>query len=132
MSPRTPSHPGTPSSDREVPEVAQPEQQRQDQGHTHTLPLSPQSAGLETHGSPHRPPSQSPQSLQPAFTYSPAILPWRSLRAFLTNITLWDRGNGPPQGATPRPHLPSSASPWPGLQAELRPQHSSFYCGLRA
>lgn len=51
-------------------------------------------------------PTQSPRSLEP-FTYSSTVLPRGSLGAFLTNITLWNRENGPPQGGTPRPSLPA-------------------------
>lgn len=76
-------------------------------------------------------PTQSPRSLEP-FTYSSTILPRGSLGAFLTNITLWDRENGPPQrgGALQDPLCQLSITLNEALGKAQTPA-KRIYCGLR-
>lgn len=69
-----------------------------------------------------RPPG-SPRHLRPAFTYSSSVLSRGSLGAFLTNVSLWDGEEGPPQqgsAAQPPPRRgsrQSSAPPHPAGSA---------------
>lgn len=71
-------------------------------------------------------PTGSPGCLQPAFTYSSTVLPRGSLGAFLTNVTLWDREDGPPQEGGS-----GSVSPWLRLQAQLSSWPSRIGYGFR-
>lgn len=68
-----------------------------------------------------RPPG-SPRHLRPAFTYSSSVLSRSSLRAFLTNVSLWD-GEGPPQQGSP-----AQPPPRRGSQQSSAPAPPSRIC----